>query len=213
MTNNCSKSYPVTGASAQGAHFAEMTRNLHGGTRKFKRLNKKMRRNTRRSSRSSRNSRQSGGSFFTPYAEYNTEFSQQLPNDMHDAARISSLDAKFAELPTIERAVMAGGSRQNQSRNQSRNQRHRQNQSRRQRQNGGTAPVDEPAMLLRTPTEEMDARLNPQWYTENTVIPNFQGPIPIPGGTVAAPLAPAPPTLKVGGRRGKNRRSRNNRRN
>jgi len=200
----------MTGALAQGAQFAEMTRTLHGGTRNFKRLNKKMR-GTRR--------RQSGGSFFTPYADYSTEFNMQLPSNLHDAARITPLDAKFAELPAIERAAMAGGSRQNQRQqrqsqrqNQRQQQRQNQRQSRRQnqRQNGGTAPVDEPAMLLRTPTEEMDARLNPQWYTENTVIPNFQGPIPVPGGTVAAPLAPAPPTPKVGGKR---RSSRKNRRN
>lgn len=64
---------------------------------------------------------------------------------------------------------------------------------------GGSAPVDQPSMLIQTQAEELDARLNPQWYTENTVIPNFRGPLSIPGGNIAAPLAPAPPGPKLGG--------------
>jgi hypothetical protein len=54
---------------------------------------------------------------------------------------------------------------------------------------GGNAPIEEPTMLIQTEADELSARLNPQWYTENTVIPNFRGPLPIPGGS------------KVGGRR------------
>ena len=64
---------------------------------------------------------------------------------------------------------------------------------------GGSAPVDQPSMLIQNQAEEMDARLNPQWYTENTVIPNFRGPLPFPGVMSPAPLAPAPPSPKLGG--------------
>lgn len=203
----------------QGAQFADMTKTMHGGSRKNLRKNKKMgvaaskskgskvsrssggktrKQQSRRQSKSQskrqlRQSRQSGGSFFTPYADYSTEFDQQLPADMRALSGVGPLDAKFVELPAIERAagvMMGGGSK---------------------KQKGGNAPVDEPSMLLRTPAEEMDARLNPQWYTENTVIPNFRGPVPIPGDAVPAPLYPsAVPVPAVGGQRS-SRRNRSSR--
>jgi hypothetical protein len=206
MTNSCVKSYPTNGSLAQGEQFAEMTKSLHGGSRKNARKNKKMpsRRNNRRNNRKSR---MSGGSYFTPYADYQTEFNQMLPTELRVAAVVAPLDAKFTELPAIERAagVMAGGGRRSRRNN-------RKNSRRNNRRNlrGGSAPITEPTMLIQNATEEMDARLNPQWYTENTVIPNFRGPIPIPGGTVPAPLAPSPPVPKVGGSRRSSRRNRKN---
>jgi hypothetical protein len=218
MTN--SAQIPNLGSLSQGAQFAEMTKSLHGGSRKNMRKNKKM---VRRSSR--KNMR--GGSFFTPYADYRTEFNMSLPKDMADIAKIAPLDAKFEELPAVERAagVMIGGSRRRskskskskkssrsrRSRSmkagsrKSRNSRKSKSKSRKSKKNkrknmkGGSAPVDQPSMLIQNQAEEMDARLNPQWYTENTVIPNFRGPLPIPGGTTPAPLAPAPPSPKLGG--------------
>jgi hypothetical protein len=217
---------PVTSSLNQGAQFADMTKTMHGGSRKNLRKNKKMgsaqskrsKGGSRRSRSSRKTRRQSGGSFFTPYADYSTEFDQQLPADMRALSGVGPLDAKFVELPAIERAagvMMGGGYSESRVKEQARRsaaykqkkklnaekqkRKEQQRRSKKQRQKGGSAPVDEPSMLLRTPTEEMDARLNPQWYTENTVVPNFQGPIPVPGGTVPAPSnVPIP---KVGGRR------------
>jgi hypothetical protein len=40
---------------------------------------------------------------------------------------------------------------------------------------GGVAPVNAPGMIL-TKAEEPAAFLNPQWYTENQVVPSFKGP-------------------------------------
>ena len=209
------------GSLSQGAQFAEMTKNLHGGSRKNMRKNKKM---VRRSSRRSRSSRKNmrGGSFFTPYADYKTEFNMSLPKDMADIAKTAPLDAKFEELPAVERAagVMMGGSRRRSSRRSSKSKKSsrmkagsrkskkssrkskkgsRKSKKSRKNMKGGSAPVDQPSMLIQTQAEELDARLNPQWYTENTVIPNFRGPLSIPGGNIAAPLAPAPPGPKLGG--------------
>ena len=118
-----------------------------------------------------------GGAFFTPYSEYSSAFDQVLPTELHGAARVSGLDAKFVELPAVERAAgvpgMAGGGRK------------------RRTMRGGVADIAAPSMILQTPAEEAEARLNPQWYTENTVVPDFRGPIPVPGGTVPAPNPPA----------------------
>lgn len=215
MTNSCVKSYPTTGSLAQGMQFAEMTKGLHGGSRKNVRKNKKM-----PSRRNNRKNRMSGGSYFTPYADYQTEFNQMLPTDLRGLATVAPLDAKFVELPAVERAagVMAGGGRKNRSSRKNRSNRkndRRNNRKSRRNLRGGSAPVDTPTMLIQNATEEMDARLNPQWYTENTVIPNFRGPIPIPGGTVPAPIAPSPPVPKVGGSRKNSRRNnrKNNRKN
>jgi len=219
MADSCVKSFPMTGSFAQGAQFAEMTKTFHGGSRKIMRKNKKMNRRNNRTSRRS-NRKMAGGAVFTPYADYQTEFSSILPKDMLDLAKVSSLDAAFAELPAVERAagVMAGGGKRSASRKggaskknrktgrkggaSKKNRKASRKASRKNRKmNGGSAPIDAPSMIIQTQAEELDARLNPQWYTENTVIPNFRGPIPIPGGTVPAPLAPLPNVPKVGGRR------------
>jgi hypothetical protein len=114
-------------------------------------------RKDRKSRRSSR--RQMGGAG----ADYPNEFSVTLPSDMHAAARISSLDTAFAQLPEFvgKYGNQTGGSRR----------------SRRSgcMMRGGMAPVEAPAMIL-SPQEEHAAFLNPQWYTENQVIPSFVGP-------------------------------------
>jgi hypothetical protein len=133
-----------------------------------------------------------GGSYFASYADYPTSFSTMLPTEIRDLARVAPLDAKFAELPAVERAagVMAGGGRR-------RTRRHR----------GGAAPIGASPVILTTPEELAAARLNPQFYTENTVIPNFRGDIPYNGGVIPAPSPP--PMPKVGG--GRRRRSSNKR--
>jgi len=194
MPSEANASLSSTSSLNQGIQFAKMTASYHGGKRKISRRNRKMvnRRRTR--------SQRGGGSFFTPYSEYSTAFDSGLPKDLLEPARISSLDAKFAELPAVQRAAgvptQSGG---------------RRNRKNRRTHRGGQSPIDAPSMLLSSPEEESAARLNPQWYTENTVIPNFRGPVPIPGGTTPAPpppLAPSPPP-KTGGRRRKTRKYKN----
>jgi hypothetical protein len=103
--------------------------------------------------------------------------------EANESARIAGLNAKFAELPAVERAAgvpMAGGSRRGGN---SRRNRNAKNKSSRRGTRGGSAPINAPSMILTTPAEETAARLNPQWYTENTVIPGFRGPLPVPGGS------------------------------
>jgi hypothetical protein len=91
------------------------------------------------------------------HAAFPGEFSQTLPQDMHAAANIASLDKAFEQLPEfVGKYGMVGGKR-----------------SRKQR--GGVAAVDASAMIL-SPAEESQAFLNPQWYNENLVNPNFRAP-------------------------------------
>ena len=70
--------------------------------------------------------------------------------------------------------------RQNQQRN-----RNRQNQQRtRRRQRGGAlgfGPATGPSVIL-SPQELTKAGLNPQWFNENQVNPNFGGALTVPGG-------------------------------
>jgi len=165
----CNPQFPSTSSVDQGVQFAKLTAGFHGGSRKTISKNKRMPRSKRTNMR--------GGAFFTPYSEYSTAFDQVLPTELHESARISGLDAKFVELPAVERAAgvpgMAGGGRK------------------RRTMRGGVADIAAPSMILQTPAEEAQARLNPQWYTENTIVPDFRGPIPVPGGTVPAPNPPA----------------------
>ena len=95
------------------------------------------------------------------YAAFPGEFSQILPQDMHAAADIASLDKAFAQLPEFAgKYGMTGGARRRSTR----------------KQRGGVAPVDAAGMIL-SPAEEGQAFLNPQWYNENLVNPNFRGPV------------------------------------
>ena len=183
-----------------------MTKAFHGGSRKNMRKNKKMNR---------KNYKMRGGAMFTPYADYQNDFSNMLPKDLTELAKVGPLDAAFAELPAITSSAMTGGGKRKTKRNTlSKNNRkggaskknnrkggaskknnrktvNRVNSKKQKKRNmrGGNAPIGEPTMLIQTEADELGARLNPQWYTENTVIPNFRGPLPIPGGS------------KVGGRR------------
>lgn len=156
----------------QGLNFQRITASYHGGKRKNRSKNK-MTKKHGGSKRSTRRKGMRGGGMFTPYADYPTALDQILPNDIRELARIAPLDAKFAELPGIERAAgvpMSGGRRKT-----------------RRGLRGGKSPINAPSMLLSTSTEEAAARLNPQWYTENTIIPNFRGPLPVPGQTPSVP--------------------------
>ena len=175
------------GASSltQGREFDRITAPLHGGRR-----SRKMR----------------GG--YDANAAYPSQFSEMLPQDMHNSARTTILDQSFAELPQFigKYGNQTGGKRSRRS-----GRKHR----------GGMAPLSMPSMLL-TPEEEPAAMLNPQWYTENMVVPSFQGPANSyaqqayenqiayenhnPG---AMPVPPTPPPATGGGYR-KNRKNRKN---
>lgn len=159
-----------TSSLNQGTQFQQLTAKFHGGQRKKYRKSKMVRTRKMR-----------GGGLFTPYSDYPTAFDQSLPTDIRGLARVADLDTKFTELPAIQRAAgvpQSGGRRTRRIR----------------RCKGGSSPINAPTMLLSTPEQESAARLNPQWYTENTIIPNFRGPLPVPG-----------PVSAKGGRR--NRRS------
>ncbi len=170
-TAACQTALAAPTSLSQGDMFAKMTSTFHGGrhsrrlaTRKASRKDRKNRKASRRlatrksSRRVSRRRAQRGGAG----ADYPNEFSVTLPADMHAAARIGSLDAAFAQLPEFvgKYGNQTGGGRRRTAR---------------RAQRGGVAPVSAPAMIL-TPQEEPAAFLNPQWYTENQVIPSFQGP-------------------------------------
>jgi hypothetical protein len=135
---------------------------------------------------------------------------------MHASARLGALDTSFAELPQFAGKygmLQSGGKR---------SRRHR-------KYRGGMAPLSMPSMLL-TAAEEPAAMLNPQWYTENMVVPSFQGPANSyaqqayenqiayqnhnPG---AMPVPPVPPPATGGGyyrkRRNNKKNSRKSRKN
>ena len=184
-SGDCMKTLSAPSSLTQGQTFDRITAPLHGGRRS--RRGRKMR----------------GG--YDAQAAYPSQFSEMLPQDMHNSARTTILDQSFAELPQFvgKYGNQMGGAR--------RSRRHR----------GGMAPLSMPSMLL-TPQEEPAAMLNPQWYNENMVVPSFQGPANSyaqqayenqiayenhnPG---AMPVPPTPPPATGGGYR-KNRKNRKN---
>jgi len=180
----CMQTLGASSSLTQGKEFDRITAPLHGGRR---RRSRKMR----------------GGA--TNVAAYPSQFSEMLPQDMHNSARIGALDTSFAQLPQFvgKYGNQTGGRR---------SRRHR----------GGMAPITMPSMLL-TAAEEPAAMLNPQWYTENLVVPSFQGPVNSyaqqayenqiayqnhnPG---AMPVPPTPPPATGGGYYRKRRNNKNN---
>lgn len=112
-----------------------------------RRLSRKDRKN-RKASRRSCNMRKMRGGAGAPYPG---EFSALLPQDMHAAADITKLDQAYAQLPEFAgKYGMSGGAL-------------------------APAEVGAPSMIL-SAAEEPKAFLNPQWYTENQVVPSFKGP-------------------------------------
>jgi hypothetical protein len=102
-------------------------------------------------------------------ADYPGEFSETLPSDMHTAAYVEGQDAAFAALPQfVGKYGMSGGKRNKNSR--------------KYRKHGGgfgytPGPTNAQNYMILSPQEEGAAMLNPQWYTENMVVPSYQAPI------------------------------------
>lgn len=233
MGSSCSPTYPTTGSTDQGVQFAKMTAAYHGGSRKSLRRNKKMRTTRRMRGGAYFTPYSDYPTAFNQMLPSNmTGPMSPLESGVPGGSATGSLDAKFAELPAIIRAAQGGGSRRRSSRRRGGSRRRSTRRHRggcgapvnasytllsstnaaragvvptggRRRFRGGSAPVNAPAVILSSPEELAAARLNPQWYTENTVIPNFRGNVPYPGGTVSAPMPPLPPS---GGRRGRKAR-------
>jgi hypothetical protein len=166
----CQTQFSAESSLSQGEAFAKMTRAYHGGRR--------TRRSTRRSGRKMR------GGAMLEMTDYATAF-DALPASLHEQAGVASLDAAIGELAqfsgsgagTVDAAapgpVQMGGKRKRSTRKRSTRKRSTRKRSTRKR--GGMSPIDAPSMLLR-PEDEPAAFLNPQWYDENMVNPNFKAP-------------------------------------
>jgi hypothetical protein len=100
-------------------------------------------------------------------ADYPGSFSTLLPTDMRGAADVSYTFGSFAQLPSFvgKYGGVGGGKRT-------------------RKQRGGAegfgytpGPTNVPNYMILSPQDEPKAFLNPQWYTENEVVPSFKGPI------------------------------------
>lgn len=151
----CTSTLSATSSLPQGETFSKMTSSFHGGKRA--RTAKKSRKVTKaKKTKNAKKAKRSTRKMYGGSASYPTSFSELLPTDLHGAADISKLDTAFAQLPEFAgKYGMSGGGRR--------------------KMYGGVAPVNAPSMIL-GPGEEPSAFLNPQWYTENQVIPSFKGP-------------------------------------
>lgn len=143
----CQAQFSAESSLSQGEDFARMTRAFHGG------------RKTRRSHR-----RMHGGA-----ADYATGF-DTLPADLQSTAEVGALNKAFSDLTQFLPKAQAGGKRRGRKSRKSRKSRKLGRKLR-----GGMAPIEAPSMLLR-PEDEPAAFLNPQWYNENIVNPNFHAP-------------------------------------
>jgi len=177
VSGECAQTLSGGSSLSQGQTFARLTQNFHGGRR-----NRRNRRNTR-------NKKQRGGS-----ADFPGSFDETLPASLHKAAYIESQDAAFAALPQFvgKYGTMSGGGRRNR-------------QSR--KHGGGLYPADitAPSMIL-SKSEEPAAHLNPQWYTENQVVPSYVAP----GNAYAAQQAQAGYSNQINYNQKAGRRSRRN---
>lgn len=167
----CNATLNAASSLTQGRTFTDMTRSLHGGrrrkgSRKSRRVHRKgSRKGSRKDRRNTR--RQSGG-----MADYPSQFSELLPSGMHKAADVGELDTAFAQLPSFVGKYGGVGGRR---------RRGGKTRGRRGHRGGGfgytPGPTNVPNYMILSPAEEPKAFLNPQWYTENQVVPSFQGPV------------------------------------
>ena len=171
----CASALSAPNSTNQGQMFDRMTAAFHGGKRHHNnRKSKKASRKSKKASRKHRRAVQRGGA-----APYPGEFSQMLPADMHAAADVNKLDTAFAQLPAFVGKyglAQAGGSRRHRKGSRKTTRRvHRKQQA------GGfgytPGSPTAPNYMILSPAEEPKAFLNPQWYTENQVVPTFQGPV------------------------------------
>ena len=170
----CGAVLSATSSLPQGELFAKMTANYHGGKRKASR--KVNRKVSRKASRRSTSMRKMRGGAGAPYPG---EFNALLPQDMHAAANVAKLDQAYAQLPEfVGKYGMSGGAL-------------------------APAEVSAPSMIL-SAAEEPKAFLNPQWYTENTVVPSFKGP----ENALAAQQAPQFAYAQKAGKRKASRKAR-----
>jgi hypothetical protein len=166
----CQATLSAPNSLPQGRTFLEMSRNLHGG-RRSRRASRKDRKSRRRSAsrkdRVRRNTRRQHGGM----ADYPSQFSELLPSGMHAAADVGELDTAFAQLPSFVGKYGGVGGRRHRG---------RKTRGRRGHRGGGfgytPGPTNVPNYMILSPAEEPKAFLNPQWYTENTVVPTFKGP-------------------------------------
>lgn len=141
-----------------------MNKNLHGGRRSASRRSSRRahRRGSRKSRRAHRRNtrRMRGGA-----VDYPSAFSTLLPNDLRGPADVDYTFKSFAQLPSFVGKYGGVGGRR----------------SRKQRGGNGfgytPGPTNAPNYMILSPQDEPKAFLNPQWYTENTVVPSFQGPV------------------------------------
>lgn len=173
----CQATLAAPNSLPQGRTFLEMSRNLHGGrrsrrasrraSRKGRKDRKSRRRSASRGHRVRRNTRKQHGGM----ADYPSQFSELLPSGMHAAADVGELDTAFAQLPSFVGKYGGVGGRRSRG---------RKTRGRRGHRGGGfgytPGPTNVPNYMILSPAEEPKAFLNPQWYTENTVVPTFKGP-------------------------------------
>ena len=169
----CTATLNAASSLSQGKEFLEMNKNLHGGRRASRRSasrrsasrrasKRASRRAHRRAHRKSTTRRQSGGA-----ADYPGSLSALLPTDLRGPADVAYTFNSFAQLPAFvgKYGGVGGGKRT------------------RRAQRGGAegfgytpGPTNVPNYMILSPQDEPKAFLNPQWYTENEVVPSFQGP-------------------------------------
>lgn len=167
----CASALSAPNSTTQGQMFARMTAAFHGGKRRSRKASRKSRKSKKAASRKHRRTAQRGGA-----AAYPGEFSQLLPADMHASADVGKLDNAFAQLPAF-----VGKYGMTQSGGGSRRRRRGSRKTTRRHCGGGfgytPGSPTSPNYMILSPAEEPKAFLNPQWYTENQVVPTFQGPV------------------------------------
>jgi hypothetical protein len=160
---------------------------------------------------STRTKKHRGGASWDP-VNYPSQFNETLPQELVPLSRTTILDTSIADLAQFngKYGMLQSGGRRGKK---TRGRKHR----------GGVAPADSSGMIL-PPDMEPAAYLNPQWYTENLVIPSFKGPdnsyalasyaqqayenqIAYKNHNPAAIPVPPPPEMR-GGRRYRKHRSR-----
>ena len=180
--------------------------NYSGGARRKLKAHGKMRKGTKK---------HRGGGSYDP-AMYPSQFNETLPQELVPLSRTTILDTSIADLAQFNGKyglLQSGGKRGKRSKT-----------NRRRRHRGGMAPVDSSGMIL-PPDMEPAAYLNPQWYTENLVVPSYKAPdnsyalasyaqqayenqIAYRNHNPAAIPVPPPPGIG-GGRRRRSRRNKN----